>query len=138
LGHGGRKVASLHPLDARLNLPPDHYSFGVRRRIALAATYTSFDAAVATLYWLALDPARPEKRGADTGGESDPDHPHRRSEDGSTDVRRRRTEREADPDLARAAGDDEGRHAINTCDGHDEREHCEAGRHTRGNSRIAA
>lgn len=49
LGHGGRGLPSLHPLDARLNLPPDHYSFGVRRRVAFAATCTSFDAVVATL-----------------------------------------------------------------------------------------
>lgn len=49
MGHGQRKVESLHPLDARLNLPPDLYSFGVRRRVALAATCTSFDAVVATI-----------------------------------------------------------------------------------------
>jgi hypothetical protein len=49
LGHGGRGLESLHPLDARLNLPPELYSFGVRRRVAFAASFTSFDAVQATL-----------------------------------------------------------------------------------------
>lgn len=49
LGHGQQGVESLHPLDARLNLPPDLYSFGVRRRVAMAATCTSFDAVLATI-----------------------------------------------------------------------------------------
>lgn len=49
MGHGQRRVESLHPLDARLNLPPDLYSFGVRRRVALAASCVSFDAVVATI-----------------------------------------------------------------------------------------
>lgn len=49
LGHGGRGLDSLHPLDARLNLPPELYSFGVRRRVAFAASFTSFAAVQATL-----------------------------------------------------------------------------------------
>lgn len=49
IGHGQRGVASLHPLDAELNLPVERYSFGVRRRVAEAAAMGSFDAAVATL-----------------------------------------------------------------------------------------
>ena len=34
VGYGAAGVASLHPLDAELNLPPEHYSLEVRRRVA--------------------------------------------------------------------------------------------------------
>ncbi len=48
-GHGGREMKSLHPLDARLNLPPELYSHGLRRRVAFSAALASFDAVQATL-----------------------------------------------------------------------------------------
>ncbi len=46
LGYGHPGVDSLHPLDAGLNLPPERYSLGLRRRMALAAPAGSFDAAL--------------------------------------------------------------------------------------------
>lgn len=46
LGYGRPGVDSLHPLDAGLNLPPERYSLGLRRRLAVAASAGSFDAAV--------------------------------------------------------------------------------------------
>lgn len=48
-GYGRCGWESLHPLDAELNLPPERYSHGVRRRVAEAATQSSFDEVVATL-----------------------------------------------------------------------------------------
>lgn len=48
-GYGGRGLASLHPLDAELNLPKERYSHGVRRHLALEATRGSFDEAVASV-----------------------------------------------------------------------------------------
>jgi hypothetical protein len=36
-------VASLHPLYAGLNLPPGHYSYGLRRLLAEQAAKSSFD-----------------------------------------------------------------------------------------------
>lgn len=49
LGHGQRGKDSLHPLDAGLNLPPEMYSFGVRRRLAIEVAKVSFDAAIASV-----------------------------------------------------------------------------------------
>jgi len=48
-GYGGRGQESLHPLDAELNLPPERYSHGVQRRVAVEAAKNSFDEVVATL-----------------------------------------------------------------------------------------
>jgi len=45
-GHGARGHDTLFPLDAELNLPPDRYSFGVRRRAAEEAIRGSFDEVV--------------------------------------------------------------------------------------------
>jgi hypothetical protein len=39
-------VPSLHPLDAGLNLPPGHYSYGVRRLVAEHTAKSSFDEVV--------------------------------------------------------------------------------------------
>jgi hypothetical protein len=39
-------VPSLHPLDAGLNLPPGHYSYGVRRLVAEQTAKSSFDEVV--------------------------------------------------------------------------------------------
>jgi hypothetical protein len=39
-------VPALHPLDAGLNLPPAHYSYGVRRLVAEQAAKSSFDEVV--------------------------------------------------------------------------------------------
>ena len=47
LAYGGRGMSSLAPLDAQLNLPAESYSFGLRRKVALAAATTSFDGVVA-------------------------------------------------------------------------------------------
>lgn len=49
LGYGRPGEDSLHPLDAELNLPPERYSLGLRRRLAVAASAGSFDAAVASV-----------------------------------------------------------------------------------------
>ena len=46
LGYAGAGHASLHPLDAALNLPPERYSLEVRRRVAEAASSRSFDEAL--------------------------------------------------------------------------------------------
>ncbi len=48
-GYGAEGVDSLHPLDAELNLPPEQYSFGLRRKAALEAAKGSFDETVASL-----------------------------------------------------------------------------------------
>ena len=48
-GYGAEGEASLHPLDAQLNLPDERYSLEVRRRVALEASKNSFDEAVETL-----------------------------------------------------------------------------------------
>lgn len=48
-GYGGRGLASLHPLDAELNLPAQRYSHTVRRRAAAVAAAQSFDEVVAAL-----------------------------------------------------------------------------------------
>ena len=48
-GYGAEGAASLHPLDAQLNLPDERYSLEVRRRAALEASKNSFDETVETL-----------------------------------------------------------------------------------------
>src|SRR6266852_5805355 len=48
-GYGGHGIESLHPLDAALNVPPEHYAHGVRHRVAVEAAQTSFDDVVATI-----------------------------------------------------------------------------------------
>lgn len=48
-GYGADGVASLHPLDADLNLPPERYSHEVRRRVAKEAADGSFEKVVAKL-----------------------------------------------------------------------------------------
>jgi len=45
LRYGQRGTTSVMPLDAQLNLPADSFSFGVRKRAALAVTTGSFDIA---------------------------------------------------------------------------------------------
>lgn len=45
-GYGAEGQESLHPLDARLNLPEERYSYGLRRRAAEEAARGSFDEAV--------------------------------------------------------------------------------------------
>jgi hypothetical protein len=49
IGYGGRGLASLHPLDAALNLPPETYSHTLRQRVAGAAASQSYDQVVALL-----------------------------------------------------------------------------------------
>lgn len=49
VGYGGRGTASLHPLDAELNLPPELYSHGVRLRVAQEIALNSFDETVTAL-----------------------------------------------------------------------------------------
>ena len=49
VGYGAAGVASLHPLDADLNLPPELYSLEVRRRVADEAAKSSFDEVVRLL-----------------------------------------------------------------------------------------
>ena len=48
-GSSGHGIESLHPLDAALNVPPEHYAHGVRHRVAVEAAKTSFDDVVATI-----------------------------------------------------------------------------------------
>jgi hypothetical protein len=48
-GHGARGRETLFPLDAELNVPPERYSFGVRRRAAEEATKGAFDEVVKIL-----------------------------------------------------------------------------------------
>jgi len=49
LPYGNKKVESLHPLDAELNLPPERYSLELRRRVAENAAKNSFDETVDTM-----------------------------------------------------------------------------------------
>ena len=49
-GYGAPGEASLHPLDAQLNLPDERYSLELRRRAALEASKSSFDETVETLH----------------------------------------------------------------------------------------
>lgn len=46
-GYGAVGAASLHPLDAQLNLPPERYSHNVRRLVAEMAAAQAFDEVVA-------------------------------------------------------------------------------------------
>lgn len=48
-GYGADGEASLHPLDAQLNLPEDGYSLELRRRVAIEASKSSFDEVVKTI-----------------------------------------------------------------------------------------
>jgi hypothetical protein len=49
MGYGQRGVDSLYPRDAELNVPPEIYSHGVRRRVAEETARGSFDEAVAAI-----------------------------------------------------------------------------------------
>jgi hypothetical protein len=46
LGYSGARLDSLFPMDAALNLPPDKYSLGLRRKVGLEVAKGSFDEAV--------------------------------------------------------------------------------------------
>jgi len=46
LGYSGARLDSVFPLDAALNLPPDQYSQGLRRKVGLEVAKGSFDEAV--------------------------------------------------------------------------------------------
>ena len=48
-GYGDKGSASLHPLDAQLNIPSERYSLEVRRRVAENAAKSSFDETLATV-----------------------------------------------------------------------------------------
>ena len=48
-GYGAPGVAMVFPMDARLNLPRDKYSHGLRRRVAEEAATHSFDETVADI-----------------------------------------------------------------------------------------
>ena len=49
VGYGNEGVASLHPLDAQLNIPPERYSLELRHRVAENAAKNSFDETVETI-----------------------------------------------------------------------------------------
>ena len=42
IGYGGRKINSLNPLDAELNLPVEQYSHGLRQRVAVEVARSGF------------------------------------------------------------------------------------------------
>lgn len=42
IGYGGRKINSLSPLDAELNLPVEQYSHGLRQRVAVEVARSGF------------------------------------------------------------------------------------------------
>lgn len=42
IGYGGRKINSLSPLDAELNLPAEQYSHGLRQRVAVEVARSGF------------------------------------------------------------------------------------------------
>lgn len=46
MGYGGRKISSLSPLDAELNLPTEQYSHGVRQRVATEVALNGFNSTV--------------------------------------------------------------------------------------------
>ena len=46
MGYSGIRLDSVFPLDAALNLPPDKYSQGLRRKVGLEVAKGSFDEAV--------------------------------------------------------------------------------------------
>jgi hypothetical protein len=43
LGNSGARLESVFPLDATLNLPPNKYSQGVRRKVGLEVAKGSFE-----------------------------------------------------------------------------------------------
>ena len=49
MGYGGRKITSLSPLDAELNLPIEQYSHGVRQRVATEVAVNGFNSTVETI-----------------------------------------------------------------------------------------
>ena len=49
VGYSQRETASLFPLDAELNLPPNKYSHGLMRRVAQESIRGSFDEAVSSI-----------------------------------------------------------------------------------------
>jgi hypothetical protein len=49
-GYGGRGLESLHPFDARLNLPPEKYSHTLQRQIAESSAKESFDEVVTSIH----------------------------------------------------------------------------------------
>jgi hypothetical protein len=49
VAYGARNSANLHPLDAKLNLPKESYSHGVRRRVAEEVSKNSFDETISTI-----------------------------------------------------------------------------------------
>ena len=48
-GYGDKGTASLHPLDAQLNIPPERYSLELRRRVAENVAKSSFDETLETI-----------------------------------------------------------------------------------------
>ncbi len=42
IGYGGRKINTLFPLDAELNLPAEQYSHGLRQRVAVEVARSGF------------------------------------------------------------------------------------------------
>lgn len=50
IGYGNKGVASLHPLDAQLNIPSERYSHELRRRVAENAAKSSFDETLETIH----------------------------------------------------------------------------------------
>ena len=48
-GYGGRRIETLRPLDAELNLPQKLYSHALQRRIAITVAGQSYDTAVKTI-----------------------------------------------------------------------------------------
>jgi hypothetical protein len=49
-GYGGRGLESLHPLDAKLNLPEEKYSHTLQRQLAEASAKDSFDQVVTSIH----------------------------------------------------------------------------------------
>ncbi|MHC5932241.1 MAG: ISKra4 family transposase, partial [Nostoc sp.] len=49
IGYGGRKINSLIPLDAELNLPVEQYSHGLRQRVAVEVARSGFRETVAII-----------------------------------------------------------------------------------------
>lgn len=49
IGYGGRKINSLNPLDAELNLPIEQYSHGLRQRVASEVAVQGFNSTVETI-----------------------------------------------------------------------------------------
>jgi hypothetical protein len=49
IGYGQRKIVSLNPLDAELNLPVEQYSYGVRERVASSVAINGYNQTVETI-----------------------------------------------------------------------------------------